>query len=94
MTLDTTSVLDPAGLEARLALSAQMAALARVLDRLEHARARLPTGEPSAGWRGPAQSAYGASVRQLASRLDEAVDAVRAAKTLTGRAVATLAAHG
>ena len=94
VTIDTASALDPARLEARLALSAQLAALAGVLAHLERARARVPGGGPSGRWHGPAQAAYGASVRQLGAQLDEAIDAVRAAKRYTARAVATLAEHG
>ena len=88
------AVLDPAAVEARLALSAQLAALSGVLARLEHARARVPTGAPGDLWRGPAQLAYGSSVRQLGGQLDEAIDAVRAARRYTARAVATVASHG
>jgi len=94
VTFDPASALDPARLEARLALAAQSAALAGLLDQLERSRSRLPSGAPTAGWRGPAQRAYGASVRQLAAHLDEAVDAVRGARALTARAVATIDAHG
>jgi len=94
VTIDTAPSLDPARLEARLALSAQLAALATVLARLERARARVPAGGPSGEWHGPAQAAYGASVRQLGGQVDEAIDAVRAAKMHTARALATLGGHG
>jgi uncharacterized protein YukE len=94
VTIDTAALLDPARLEARLALAAQLAALANVLAQLERARARVPGGGPSGEWHGPAQAAYGASVRQLGGQLDEAIDAVRAAKRYTARAAATLGDHG
>jgi hypothetical protein len=94
VTIDVVPFPDPARLEARLALSAQLAALATVLARLERARARVPGGGPSGEWRGPAQAAYGASVRQLGGQVDEAIDAVRAAKRYTARAIATLGEHG
>ena len=94
VTIDTASALDPARLEARLALAAQLAALASVLAHLERARARVPGGGPSGEWHGPAQAAYGASVRQLGGQLDEAIDAVHSAKRHTARAVATLGSHG
>ena len=94
VTIDTAPFLDPARLEARLALSAQLAALATVLVGLERARARVPGGGPNGEWRGPAQAAYGASVRQLGGQVDEAIDAVRAAKRYTARAMATLGEHG
>lgn len=92
--IDTASALDPARLEARLALSAQLTALASVLAGLERARTRVPGGGASAEWHGPAQAVYGASVRQLGGQLDEAVDAVRAAKRCTARALATLGDYG
>ena len=88
--LDTLPTLDPVHLQARLALSAQLAALAGVLAHLERARARVPAGRPGGEWHGPAQAAYGASVRQLGGQLDEAIDVVRAAKQHTARAVATI----
>jgi uncharacterized protein YukE len=94
VTIDTAALLDPARLEARLALAAQLAALANVLAQLERARARVPGGGPSGEWHGPAQAAYGASVRQLGGQLDEAIDAVRAANRYTARAAATLGDHG
>ena len=102
MTIDTASALDPARLEARLALAAQLAALASVLAQLERARAHVPAvgsggsagSAGSAGeWRGPAHTVYAGSVRQLGGQLDEAIDAVRAAKRHTARAVATLGSH-
>ena len=83
----------PALLEARAALAAQQAALAAALVRLERARALVPAGQPGAQWRGAAQSVYRSSVRELAQRLDEAIDSVRAAKRSTGQAMATMAAR-
>ncbi|GAB3604818.1 hypothetical protein GCM10027413_02270 [Conyzicola nivalis] len=94
MILDSASLLDPAQLEARHALSAQLATLARALAQLERARAGVPPGAPSDRWRGPAQSAYGSSVRQLGAQLDQAIDAVRSAKRCTARALATMASRG
>ena len=94
MILDTPSALDPVQLEARLALSAQLAALTGVLGHLQRARARVPAGAPGTEWHGPAQAAYGASVRHLGGQLDEAIDAVRAARHHTARAIATIASRG
>jgi uncharacterized protein YukE len=91
---DFAALVDPVQLEARHALSAQLAALSRVLAQLERAAAAVPAGTPSDRWRGPAQSAYGSSVRQLAAQLDQAVDAVRSAKRHTARALATMATRG
>ena len=84
----------PALVEARAALAEQHAALGAALARLERARALVPGAEPGAQWRGPAQSLYRSSVRELASRLEEAIDSVRAARRSTGRAAATMAARG
>lgn len=93
MILDSASLLDPVQLEARHALSTQLAALARVHAQLERARAGVPAGAPSDRWRGPAQAAYGSSVRQLAEQLERAIDAVRSAKRHTARALATMASR-
>ena len=84
----------PAAAEARAALADQQAALSAALARLERARALVPAAEPSPEWRGAAQSLYRSSVRELASRLDEAIDSVRSARRSTRQAVATMAARG
>ena len=84
----------PALAEARAALADQQAALSAALVRLERARALVPAAEPSSEWRGAAQSLYRSSVRELASRLDEAIDSVRSARRSTRHAVSTLAARG
>ena len=84
----------PALVEARAALAAQEAAVAAALVRLERARALVPVAQPGAEWRGAAQSVYRSSVAELAARLDEAIDSVRAAKRSTGQAVSTMAARG
>ena len=88
---DFLPALDPTHIEARHALSTQLAVLVRALDGLDRARALLPAGAPSARWRGPAQHAYGSSVRQLAAQLDGAVAEVRSAKRLTAQAIAAMA---
>jgi uncharacterized protein YukE len=92
--LDSAPPLDPVQLEARHALSTQLAALARVLAQLERARAGVPDGTPSDRWRGPAQFAYSSSVRQLGAQLDQAIDAVRSAKRHTARALSTMVSRG
>jgi uncharacterized protein YukE len=83
----------PELLQARAALAAQLVGLGMALARLERARALVPDARPGAEWRGAAQAAYRAGVGELSRQLDEAVDAVRAARRATSRALTTLAAH-
>lgn len=79
--------------QARAALAAQLVGLGMVLVRLERARALVPDARPGAEWRGAAQAAYRSGVGELSRQLDEAVEAVRAARRATSRALTTLAAH-
>ena len=78
---------------ASTALAAQTSALAALIARLEALRRTVPTGDANARWRGPAHTAYRSSVRELGTRLDEAVAVVVAAHVHSGRALATVDAR-
>ena len=83
---------DPADLAARAALGSQLRGLAEVVGRLERVRAMVP-GAQSGVWRGPAQSAYRASVADIGRGLDEAIAAASDARRSTERAIATVSAR-
>jgi uncharacterized protein YukE len=83
----------PEVLQARAALAAQLVSLGMALARLDRARALVPDARPGSEWRGAAQAAYRAGVVELSRQLDEAAEAVRAARRATSRALAMLAAH-
>jgi hypothetical protein len=79
---------------ARAALGAQLAGLAAALARLDGVRGLVPAGAAGPGWRGAAQSAYGAGVAHLGRELDDASAALRAAKRGTSNALSVLASRG
>jgi hypothetical protein len=78
---------------AATALSAQASALADLVARLEVLRRTVPTGDANARWRGPAHTAYRASVRELGGRLDEAISVVAAAQLNSRRALSAIDAR-
>jgi hypothetical protein len=84
----------PDVVQARAALSAQLAGLAHAIARLEHIAGLVPTGQSGAEWRGAAQCAYRAGVADLARELVEATEAVRAARRDTSHALGGLASRG
>lgn len=93
MNFDPNSLYsDPRAAETRGALVRQLAAVTAAHVRLERVRAAVPTAAPGDLWRGPAQSAFAACVRELEHRLTEALDAVASAQRHTDRAIATMAA--
>lgn len=80
-------------LAAHAALDAQARALASLVRRLEALARAVPTGDAGSAWRGPAHTAYGASVRELGARLTEATAVVEAAQVHSTRALSTIAAR-
>ncbi|GAB2456824.1 hypothetical protein HD599_003300 [Conyzicola lurida] len=83
---------DPADLAARAALGSQLSGLGEVVGRLERLRGMVPAAGPGS-WRGPAQSAYRASVADIGRGLDEAIAAAHEARRSTERAIHTISAR-